>query len=177
MQNSNFNLYLIQFWSKFHTTVQLHGCIVYLKFHHMPLSFSVYMYAFFNLMLCCGKRGFLVKSHFFLNLYLIQFLSKSHETSWLYCLLKVSLCPCCFFFLIYVSSNLMLCHRIRGFCVNFHFLLISHSVLICPKGHIVLYPRSSVCLAVRPSVSNFLCPQLLLQFPSEFFETCHNESP
>ena len=27
------------------------------------------------------------------------------------------------------------------------------------------------------SVSNFLCAQLLLSFQSEFFETCHNESP
>ena len=35
------------------------------------------------------------------------------------------------------------------------------SLFICPKGRIMLYPQLSV--------SNFLCGQLLLQFPSEFF--------
>ena len=51
------------------------------------------------------------------------------------------------------------------------------SFFIRPKRRIMLYPRLSVSLSVSPSVSNFLCAQLLLQFPSELFETCHNESP
>ena len=45
-----------------------------------------------------------------------------------------------------------------------------------PEGSYYVIPpvvRPSVC----PSVSNFSCAQLLLQFPSELFETCHNESP
>ena len=40
-----------------------------------------------------------------------------------------------------------------------------------PKAPITLY-----CTPGRPSVCNFLCAQLLLQFPSELdlFEICHN---
>ena len=49
----------------------------------------------------------------------------------------------------------------------FSFLYARRVVLCYTPG------RPSVC----PSVSNFLCAQLLLQFPSELFETCHNESP
>ena len=58
-------------------------------------------------------------------------------------------------------------------------LLRSHS-FYTPEGSYYVIPpvvRLSVCPSVRPSVSNFLCAQLLLQFPSELFETCHNESP
>ena len=55
------------------------------------------------------------------------------------------------------------------------FLYARRVVLCYTPGHPSV--RLSVCPSVRPSVSNFLCAQLLLQFPSELFETCHNESP
>ena len=75
------------------------------------------------------KGGFLQNSNFYL--YLIQFWSKFHITSWLYCLFKVS--PCLF----YVCSSpcalvffFILCHRKRGFLVKFQFLEGSRSVFV-----------------------------------------------
>ena len=55
---------------------------------------------------------------------------------------------------------------LSGAWSNSHLYRVS-----CPKGRFMLYTWSSV----RPSVSSYLCAQLLLQFPSEMdlFEICH----
>ena len=106
----------LQFFSNISFFLKLHGYIVYLKFHHMPLSFFMYMYAFFNLMLCRGKRGFPI------------FLLISHsihiKISWNFMVIlfikSFTVCPCVFF--IYVFFKLMLCHRKRGGLCKFSIL-------------------------------------------------------
>ena len=59
----------------------------------LPAAFGALFFNLnvFNLTLCHRKRGFLAKFQYF-----IQFLSKFHETSWLYCLLRVFSCSLCF---------------------------------------------------------------------------------
>ena len=72
------------------------------------------------------KGVFLQNSNFYW--YLIQFLSKFHETLWLYCSLKVSSCALVFLFMCFY--NLTLCHEKRWVLVKFQFLLISDSVFV-----------------------------------------------
>ena len=75
-------------------------------------------------MLCHGKRGFLVKRGLMQNWnfykYLIQFLSKFHETSMLYCLLKVQHVP--LVFLMCEFFKLTFCHGKRWLLAKFQFL-------------------------------------------------------
>ena len=93
--------------------------------------FFFFIYAYFNLMFSHGKRDFLRNSNSYL--YLIQLMSKFHETSWLYCLSKVK--P---YALDFAFFNLTLCNRKREFLekknpillVKFQFELISHSVSV-----------------------------------------------
>ena len=73
-----------------------------------------------------------------------------------------------------ILDNLTLPKRLPTVLQN--ALSLVFQIFYTPEGSYYVIPpvvRPSVCL----SVSNFLCAQLLLQFPSELFETCHNESP
>ena len=53
--------------------------------------------------------------------YLFQFKSKFHETSWFYCLLKVSTCALVFFFLIYTFFKLTFVMEKGGLLQNSNF--------------------------------------------------------